>query len=109
MNDVPFKLWSASENGAEAEAERLLAEAAEHGDARVRCIGIRPLAMLAVRAPGRRGGGFANWAHWAMIVAGVDAAATEHVFLHDADAFFAEKLLPRKVDALDIDLFKPPA
>ncbi len=26
-----------------------------------------------------------------------------------ADAFFAEKLLPRKVDALDIDLFKPSA
>ncbi|MDI3380470.1 aliphatic sulfonate ABC transporter substrate-binding protein [Xenophilus aerolatus] len=26
-----------------------------------------------------------------------------------ADAFFAEKLLPKKVDALDIDLFKPPA
>jgi hypothetical protein len=33
MTDVPFKLWSASENGAEADAERLLAEAEHHGDA----------------------------------------------------------------------------
>ncbi len=38
----------------------------------------------------RSGGEIANWTHWAMIVEGINRAKCDHIFLHDADAFFLE-------------------
>ena len=71
--------------------EALRRVAAEAGDPRVEVVGLRPLSDLVVHRMGRSGGAIANWTHWAAIVEGVDAARTDHLFLHDADAFFLEE------------------
>jgi hypothetical protein len=60
------------------------------GDSRVELARLRPAAHFIVHGMRRTGGGIANWSHWAMIVEGIERARCEHVFLHDADAFFLE-------------------
>src|SRR6185437_8640564 len=60
------------------------------GDSRVEMAYLRPIAHWVVHGMRRSGGGIANWSHWAMIVEGINRTRCEHVFLHDADAFFIE-------------------
>jgi hypothetical protein len=60
------------------------------GDSRVEFARLRAAAHLIVHGMWRSGGGIANWSHWAMIVEGTERARCEHIFLHDADAFFLE-------------------
>jgi hypothetical protein len=60
------------------------------GDSRVELAQLRWAPHFSVQRMGRSGGGIANWAHWAMIIEGINRARCPYIFLHDADAFVLE-------------------
>jgi hypothetical protein len=62
---------------------------AENGDKRLRCAPLTPLDRLLVNLP--RGDGSANFRYFTMVLRGVSAAATDALYLHDADAFWLEE------------------
>ena len=79
-------------------AAALRAAVAASGDPRVELAPLSPLLRFVVRRVRRTRPGieFVTWAHWAAIVEGTSRARHDHVFLHDADAFFADDTGPER-------------
>ena len=70
------------------EGLRLEVEASE--DPRVELVELGPTARFFIHKMGKGVATAANSCHWAMIVRGIAASRFDHVFLHDADAFFVD-------------------
>lgn len=70
--------------------EGLRREVEASTDPRVEVVELGPLVRSFIHRMGKGVGTAANTCHWAMIVRGIAASRSDHVFLHDADAFFVD-------------------